>query len=201
MNKTVLLVLLDKYADWEMAYISTWLFALGKGKFDVKTVSLSTSPIKSMGGLTVIPDFDVQSASMNYAGLILIGGQSWRTEEAKQVEILVQHAIENNRIIGGICDASVFLGTIGVLNNVSHTSNLLEDLKGWAGEAYTGESRYVPQPAVRDGNIITANATAALEFAKEVMFALEVAPENDINEVYNFYKLGGYEAHFPVCLM
>jgi putative intracellular protease/amidase len=196
-KKTVLFVVLEQYADWEIPYVSTWLLALGQGKYDIKTVSLTKEPVKSLGGLTVLPDYDIQTAPTDYEGLILIGGMSWRKEEAKQVKSLALSARDNKKLLAGICDASAFLGTIGVLNDVDHTSNNLDDLKKWAGNAYTGESKYKMQPAVSDNRIITANGTAPLEFAKEVLLALEVATENKIMEWYNFYKLGIYNANMP----
>ena len=84
-----------------------------------------------------------------------------------------------------------------MLNDVSHTSNDLDNLKQWAGERYTGEHLYRMQQAVSDRNIITANGTAALEFAKEVLLALKAAPEAKIMEWYNFHKFGYYEAPMP----
>ena len=80
---------------------------------------------------------------------------------------------------------------------MNHTSNDLNDLKQWAGKAYTGEQKYVMRQAVRDGNIVTANGTAPLEFAKEVLFALKAAPEKVITEWYNFHKLGWYNVSMP----
>jgi len=197
MKKTVLFVILDKYADWEAAYLSSLILALGQEVYSIKTVSLTKDSIKSLGGFTVIPDYDIKSAPTDFEGLVLIGGMSWRTEEAQQVKPLVENALNNKKVLGGICDASVFLGKMGILNNVKHTSNDLNDLKQWAGDAYIGEEKYMMQPAVRDNNIITANGTAPLEFAKEVMIALEVAPEKSIFECYNFYKYGCYEAPMP----
>jgi len=47
---------------------------------------------------------------------------------------------------------------------------------------------------VRDHHIITANSTAPLEFAKEVMITLEIASESKILERYNFYKSSYYQA-------
>lgn len=73
-----------------------------------------------------------------------------------------------------------------------HTSNDLDYMKQWAGNSYTGEQNYLQQQAVRDGNVVTANGTAALEFAKEVLEALQLAPESEIERWYNFYKLGFY---------
>lgn len=197
MKKNVLFVILDQYADWEAAYLSSLLLALGRDKFVVKTVSLTKDSIHSLGGFTVLPDYDIQSVPQDFEGVILIGGMSWRTEAARQVEPLVKDALSKGKVVGGICDASAFLGTIGILNAIDHTSNDINDLKQWAGEAYTGEKNYMKQDVVRSHNVITANGTATLEFAKEVMIALNVASENKIQEWYNFYKLGIYGAPMP----
>ena len=192
--KNILLVLLEPYADWECAYLASGILAFGRDGYAVKTVSPTKAPVRSMGGFTVLPDYDLASVPADFEGLILVGGMSWRTDAAKQVRPLVQSALGNGRILGGICDASAFLGTIGVLNDIRHTSNDLDDLKEWAGSAYTGEARYAREQAVRDGNVITANGTAALEFAREVLLALGIAPEEKILAWYNFHKRGAYKA-------
>lgn len=197
MKKKVLFVILPQYADWEAAYLSTALQMLGNGEYEVKTISLTKDAVSSIGGFRTLPDFDVQSVPDDYEALILIGGMAWRTKEAGKIKTLVDKCLEARKILGGICDASAFLGTIGVLNNVNHTSNDLNDLKQWAGKAYTGEAQYLKKQAVSDKNIITANGTAALEFAKEVMLTLKAAPENKIIEWYNFHKLGCYKAAMP----
>lgn len=197
MKKVVLFVILDQYADWESAYLSSMILALGQGRYQVKTVSLSKDSIQSLGGFTTVPDYDIASAPHDFEGLVLIGGLSWRREQALQVVPLVHQAFENNKILGGICDAAAFLGTTGVLNDVRHTGNDLETVKQWAGKAYTGELLYVKEPAVSDQNIVTANGTASLEFAKEMLTALEIAPKDVIQDWYNFYKLGYYQAPMP----
>lgn len=46
-------------------------------------------------------------------------------------------------------------------------------------------------------NVITANGTVPLEFAKEILFALNVADEKTIADWYNFHKLGVYTASMP----
>jgi putative intracellular protease/amidase len=198
MSKEALFVLLEQYADWEGAYLAPSFFSLGKGKYSVKTVSLTKEPIQSIGGFTVLLDYDTESAPKDFACLVLIGGNSWRMESAKQVMPLVNTALKNNAVLGGICDASAFLGANGVLNDVEHTSNDLTDLKKWAGKTYTGEAKYIKQQAVRCGKIVTANGTAALEFAREIMLALELAPEQEITGIYNFHKLGWYEAQIQM---
>lgn len=195
--KKILFLILQKYADWEAAYISSAINMLGQGQYDIKTVSLSEDYVESIGGFKTIPDYAVDSAPDDYDALILIGGMTWRNENAQQVEKLVKDCYRKNKILAGICDASAFLGTLGVLNDVFHTSNDLGDLKKWAGSAYTGEAKYIPKQAVRDKNVITANGTAPLEFAKEILFALDIADKEKINDWYNFHKLGCYTAAMP----
>lgn len=193
MRKIVLFVLLEPYADWESAYLAAGLAELGGERFAVKTVSLLREGVRSMGGFVTLPDYTVNSAPKRFDALILIGGMAWRGESARQIKPLVDAARQGGKILGGICDAAAFLGTLGVLNQVDHTGNDLENLKQWAGAAYSGESKFLPRQAVRDHNIVTANGTAALEFAREVLLALDAAPEENVLTWYNFFKLGVFK--------
>lgn len=195
-NQKVLFVLLDEFADWEAASLAAALNEEPEGqgqKFDVKTVSLTKDPIKSIGGFTILPDYGVDDAPEEYAGLILIGGNSWRKEDSKRIMELVGKASEKEAVIGAICDATVFLGRNGLLNEIPHTSNYLEDLKETAGDRYTNETGYLHQQAVRSGKIITANGSAFLEFGKNVLEALNAAPQEEIDEWYSFFKQGFHE--------
>ena len=197
MKKTILFVILQQYADWEAAYITSAITMLGQGQYDIKTVSLSKDYVQSIGGFRILPDYDIASVPKDYEALILIGGMTWRDGNAQQVKTLVEECCQKGKVLGGICDASAFLGTAGVLNDVLHTSNDINDLKQWAGLVYTGETKYIAKQAVRDKNIITANGTAPMEFAKELLLALNVASEEKVSEWYNFHKLGYYTASMP----
>ncbi|MBQ8824041.1 MAG: glutamine amidotransferase [Ruminococcus sp.] len=197
MKSTVLFVILDQYADWEAAYISSSITMLGQGDYSIKTVALTKDYVQSIGGFRIMPDYDIKSVPDEYEALILIGGMTWRNENAQQLKELAIDCYKKGKVLGGICDASAFLGTIGILNDVNHTSNDLNDLKQWAGSAYTGEKRYIAKQAVSDKNIITANGTAPLEFAKEILVALKVADNEKIMDWYNFHKLGYYTAPMP----
>ncbi|MFT9846978.1 type 1 glutamine amidotransferase family protein [Aneurinibacillus sp. REN35] len=191
--KEVLFVILNDYADWEAAPLAAAINQ--KEGFCVRTVSLTKKAVVSIGGFSVHPDYDLsEAANKDFAGLILIGGNSWRTEEAKQVRELVDLAIKKNAVVAAICDASVYLGAMGALNEVEHTSNQLQDLQSYAGENYTNESSYKHQQAVRSGNVVTANGTANLEFSKEVLLALDMMSNKEVEQWYSFFKLGYYEA-------
>ena len=86
-----------------------------------------------------------------------MGGMFWRKEGVEKLKPLVEKALHKKKVLGDICDASVFLGKIGVLNNIKHTSNDINDLKDCAKEEYSGENNYLMEPAVRDNNVITLN--------------------------------------------
>ena len=129
-----------------------------------------------------------RACSMKTIGLI--GGMSWFSPEAELIVPLIEKAIKDKKVVGGICNASVFLAMHGFLNNVKHTSNTIDYLKQHVGERYTGDSNYVDQQAVRDGKIITANGTGQLEFCREILYALEADTAEAIEKSYLFYKNG-----------
>lgn len=198
MKKEILFVLLNDFADWEGAYIAPNLNVGvepgSESKYIVKTVSVTKDPVVSCGGFRVLPDYGINDVPVDYAGIVLIGGMRWFTPEAEVIVPLVKDAIENERLVAGICNASVFLGMHGFLNGVYHTSNGLDYLKNYAGASYTGESHYVNEPAVRSGNLVTANGFAALEFCREVLYVLEADSPKKIEKSYRMNKTGVWEA-------
>ncbi|AWI09797.1 DJ-1/PfpI family protein [Ereboglobus luteus] len=199
-KKTVLFVVLEQYADWEHAFLSTSLQHGINGKepsCEVKVVSPGQGPIHSNGGFTTIPDYDIDNVPEDYAGLILVGGYSWfsestgkLTEGAQRIIPLVEKAFAKGKVIGAICNGTVFLGMAGFLNVRKHTSNGIENLEKLAGSNYAGKANYRDAQAVRDGNLITANGTGFLEFSRECMLALDAYSGGDIEANYSFFKNG-----------
>ena len=194
--KKILYVVLEQWADWELAYISSAVNMLGGGKVENKIVSLTKNAVTSIGGIQCLPDYDLQSVPSDYDALILIGGMSWRNEYAMQVKPLTDACLKRGKVLGAICDACRFLGSVGALNHAKHTANDLNELKKYSG--YTNEQGFIHRQAVSDNNVITANGTAALEFAQEVLRAISVATEEQIKGWYDFHKLGFYNASMPI---
>lgn len=193
--KKILFVLLEQWADWELAYISSAVNMLENGKFENKTVSLTNNAVMSIGGIKCLPDYDIQTCPSDYDALILIGGLSWHNENALQIKPIIADCIKSGKVLGAICDACRFLGSIGVLNNAKHTANDLNELKQY--EIYTNEQGFIHRQAVADNKIITANGTATLEFAQELLKELAVASNEQIKNWYDFHKLGFYTADMP----
>ena len=193
--KTILYVILEQFADWELAYLSSAGNMLGEGKCENKIVSLTKNAVTSIGGVKCLPDCDLQNIPKDYNALILIGGLSWRDEKTIELKPLIETCLTDGKVLGAICDACRFLGSVGALNNVKHTANSLAELQQHA--AYTNVQGFIPRQAVADNKVITANGTAPLEFAREVLTALSVASEEKIKGWYDFHKLGFYTAPMP----
>ncbi len=201
MSNEILYILLPDYAAHEVVYLSQAVasdeYALKENpKYVNKVVAPTMEPVKSIGGFLTLPDYSFESIPDDYAALVLIGGFGWATPVAEQVAPIVRNAIARGKIVGAICNAASFMAKCGFLNNVRHTGNGLEQLKLWGGENYANPEGYANVQAVSDKNIVTANGSASLEFAKELLLLLENDSPERIEMYYQFNKQG-FCALFP----
>lgn len=201
MSNEILYILLSDYAAHEVVYLSQAVasdeYALKENpKYVNKVVAPTMEPVKSIGGFLTLPDYSFESIPDDYAALVLIGGFGWATPVAEQVAPIVRNAIARGKIVGAICNAASFMAKCGFLNNVRHTGNGLEQLKLWGGENYANPEGYANVQAVSDKNIVTANGSASLEFAKELLLLLENDSPERIEMYYQFNK-HGFCALFP----
>lgn len=201
MSNEILYILLPDYAAHEVVYLSQAVasdeYALKENpKYVNKIVAPTMEPVKSIGGFLTLPDYSLESIPDDYAALVLIGGFGWATPVAEQVAPIVRNAIARGKIVGAICNAASFMAKCGFLNNVRHTGNGVEQLKLWGGENYANPEGYANVQAVSDKNIVTANGSASLEFAKELLLLLENDSPERIEMYYQFNKQG-FCALFP----
>lgn len=195
MSNEILYILLPDYAAHEAVYLSQAIasdeFALKQNpKYVNKVVAPTLEPVKSIGGFRTLPDYSFETMPGDYAALVLIGGFGWSTPVADQVVPIVKQAIEKDKIVGAICNGASFMAKHGFLNSVKHTGNGLEQLKLWGGRNYTNPDGYVHTQAVADNKIVTANGSATLEFAKELLLLLENDTTERIGMYYQFNKQG-----------
>ena len=118
MKQEVLFFILDGYADWEGAFLSvclnTGVMPGSEIKYITKVVAPTLDPVPSIGGFRTLPDYSFQTMPTDYAALILIGGMSWQSPEAEQIVPIVQKALDQGKIVGAICNASLFLSLIHI---------------------------------------------------------------------------------------
>lgn len=201
MSNEILYILLPDFASHEMVYL---MEAISSDEQQLKTnpkyvnkiVAPTAEPVCAIGGFKIIPDYTFDNMPDDYTALVLIGGYGWLTPIADEVKPIVRKAIEKGKIVGAICNGASFMAKCGFLNNVRHTGNGLEQLKLWGGENYTNPDGYIHSQAVSDRNIVTANGSGALEFAKELLLLLENDTPERIEMYYQFNKQG-FCALFP----
>jgi len=179
------------YADWEIAYL---LPELVEQKRRVTTFALTKNPVKSLGGLTVVPDkafADLDRASIQ--ALILPGGDFWPTFEHAGLCDLICDVAAERKPIAGICAATTYMARIGLLDRVKHTSNDLTYLKTVVPD-YRAERLYQQQLAVADGDVITASGLGAVEFTYEVLKKLKIYDAGECDRWFKAYKHGSFSA-------
>ncbi len=191
----ILYILLPDYAAHEAVYLSQAIasdeFALKENPKDVnKVVAPTMAPVRSIGGFATVPDYSFDTMPDDYAALVLIGGFGWAKPVAEEVVPLVKQALASGKIVGAICNAASFMAAHGFLNACRHTGNGLDQLKLWGGDNYTNSDGYVNAQAVADSNIVTANGSATLEFAKELLLLLGNDTPDRIEMYYQFNKQG-----------
>lgn len=204
MGKKILYILLPDFASHEMVYLMEAISCdeqqiKSNPKYVNKIVAPTLEPIDAIGGFKIIPDYSFENMPEDYAALVLIGGYGWLTSLADAVVPIVRKALEAGKVVGAICNGASFMAKAGFLNGVKHTGNGIEQLKLWGGDNYTNQEGYVHEQAVSDNGIVTANGSAALEFAKELLLLLENDTPEQVERYYQFNKQG-FCALFPLTL-
>ena len=190
---TVYIYLLATMADWELGHISAELnsqrfFRQNAPAVCVKTAAFTKEPVKTMGGLTVIPDCTVDEIEVNEkCVLILPGADTWGDVKNAGVIAKAAELLEAGGTVCAICGATVALAHAGLLDNRHHTSNGAGFLEMFC-PSYKGTAYYIDKPAVLDGNLITAGATGGLLFAKKIIERLDVFSKTTLEEWYAYFS-------------
>lgn len=166
MKKKIAVFLFDGFSDWELAYLTP---EINKNDlFELVYFSTSGDVVTSMGGLHVKPTISLKDIVFEDLELLVLpGGTAWEKGGNTEIEKLTKDMFEVGKPVAAICAATIYLGQIGLLNDLKHTSSDLNYLKGMAPE-YSGSHLYQNELAVTDGHLITANGIAPIEFAREV---------------------------------
>ena len=179
----------DTWADWEagfaLAHLASGDWQPGGRKYRIVTVAESLEPVRTKGGMTLVPDININALDPGQSAmLILPGADSWLTGANTAFVEAAGRFLEAGVPVAAICGATIGLARGGLLNDVAHTSNALQLLES---AEYTGHDRYQHELAVRDGSLITASAIGPVEFARAIFDALEFYPESTSDNWYLMY--------------
>jgi putative intracellular protease/amidase len=191
-KKEVLLLLTDRWADWEASYAIAEINSTDE--YTVKTIAVDTEPKASIGGIRAGIDYSIEEYQRldDVAMLILPGGFSWGERPYDEIAAFVRKIHEAGIPVAAICGATLFLARHGFLDHIKHTGDELDYFKEklHAEENYKGWANFVSAQLVADGGFITANETAALEFTREIFRVLEIGTREELDEWYDRFKGG-----------
>lgn len=194
--KIIYLYLFDTLSDWEIGYVTAGInnpmMQINPQKYQLKTFSTDGKPVRTIGGLQIIPDLSISEITLSNAEmLILPGGRNWDEEGNQEVTLIAKKFHENQIKIAAICGATIGLAKIGLLDSIKHTSNSKAYL---LNSGYQGIKYYLEDLSVSDNNIITASGTAPLEFARNILKELGLYKTEVLEAWYKLFKTGSPEA-------
>ncbi len=172
MARTAHLLLVDGFADWEPALLVATL----RRYAGYRTIALGRNslPVLSMGGLRVLPESSIGSASFGPEDIVVVpGGDFWTRGEDVDTSAFLRRAREAGAVVAGICAGVAALAWAGLLRDRRYTANTPEEIRSFlAGARPIGT--YVDAPAVADGDVVTAKGNAPVAFAESAIAALGV---------------------------
>lgn len=199
-DTTVHVAVYDTLADWEIghvtAHVNSGEFQRRPGAARIVTVGATTDPVTTMGGLRIVPDValaDVDPSSS--AMLVLAGAATWVTGGNGEFVEAARAWLAAGVPVAAICGATMGLAAAGLLDDRRHTSNAPQALEP---TGYAGAARYVDEPAVTDGDLITASGVAPVHFAREIFARLDLYEPHVLDAWFTLYGLGDPAGYFAL---
>lgn len=189
-TRTVHLAVYDTLADWEYGYAAAHInspqWQRQPGRYRVATVGETGEPVTTSGGVRIIPDtalakVDPQESAM----LILPGANAWDEGGLGALAEKAREFLDHDVPVAAICGATFGLARAGLLDTREHTSSVAEYL---AASGYAGADRYVEQPVVDDGGLITAGPQSPVDFARAIFERLDMYERDVLDAWYAFYR-------------
>ena len=186
----VILYATDTMADWEYGYLTAGLTMGGEqqpDRFRLRVLSDGPEQVTTKGGLRLATDGDIGNVQPDdVALLVLPGADTWFDGHAPALD-LARTLLDHGRPVAGICGATFGLARAGLLDRRRHTSNAPDFL---APSGYAGGEHYVDERVVVDDNLITAPATAPVDFSAAVFRHLALFPDAVSDAWYGLYTTG-----------
>ena len=200
---TIYTYVLNTLADWELGHVipelnSGRFFKKGAQRLSLKTVSYSKDPIKTMGGLTIVPDCLIDEIVVSETSMLMLpGADTWNDPKHGAILEKASEFLSAGAAVCAICGATAALASFGLLDQRPHTSNGPGFLE-MVSPSYRGQSFYIDKPSVADNNLITASCTGALLWSKQIIECLGVFETNTLEAWYDYFRTGKPEYFFAL---
>ncbi|MCL4516173.1 MAG: DJ-1/PfpI family protein [Firmicutes bacterium] len=163
----ILVLVYEGFAEFEMTLLG---YVAREERNEVVTAAPDDTPqVRGMGGLLATADLRLSQVNVaEYAALVIPGGTPESLIDREEVSALIRRFHDAGKLVVAICMGPVHLAKAGVLAGRAFTTSSSQnyrDLFDWP--------RKVDNPVVVDGNIITAQGEAFVNFTFTVMERLE----------------------------
>ena len=187
MRDTVYFLAFDGFADWHAAQALCEIRR--PGDWQLKTVGFSMQPVLSMAGLRVVPELTLDELDLRRAALLIVpGGYLWEHGYGDEAVQAVGRLHAAGVPVAAVDSGVLVLARAGLLDACRHTGS-------WPGHigthvpAYGGAEQYDASAlAVSDEGVITASQLGSVEFAREVIRALDLYNPSDREHWYRMFK-------------
>jgi transcriptional regulator GlxA family with amidase domain len=186
----VVLYATDTMADWEYAYLTTGLAMAAEqqpDRFRLRVLADGQREVTTAGRLRLRTDGDLDELAVDTVALLVLPGADTWFDGHDRVLDLARNLLEEGTAVAGICGATYGLARAGLLDSRSHTSNARDFL---SPSGYAGADHYREERVVEDGGLITAPATAPVDFSAAIFRRLELFPPKIIDAWYGLYTTG-----------
>lgn len=199
--KTILIYLPKSMADHELGFLLQGLSMqkmMSEIKYGVKFVGVSKESVRTIAGMTVLPDCALSEITDDdIAVLVLPGADTWQDNEQEKVLRLAERMLNKGVIVAAICGAVLGLADMGLLDRRKHTTNALDFLTEMS-KNYNGKQYYVNELTVKDGNLVTANSAGSLLWARYILEGLNIFSPKTIEAWYNYFLTGNAKYYYEM---
>jgi transcriptional regulator GlxA family with amidase domain len=188
MRDTVYFLAFEGFADWQAALALCEIRR--PGEWQLRTVGFSMQPVVSMAGLRMLPELTLDQLEAERAALLILpGGHLWERRQSEHAVETVARMHQDGTTIAAIDNGVLPLARAGLLEGRRHTASWLGQI-GMHVPHYRGQDRYDDRAlAVADDGVITASHLGSVEFAREVIRALDLYSPMDREHWYRMFKL------------
>ncbi len=157
------------------------------GRWRLRIIADRQEQVVTLGGLHLIPDDDLGAVDVEGIALLVLPGANTWTTGHQRVLNLATTLVHENKTVAAICGATYGLARAGLLDHRPHTSNAPEFLQA---SDYAGAAHYRQERVVDAEGLITAPATASVDFATAIFRRLEFFPSSVIDAWHGLYTTG-----------
>lgn len=175
----------DGFSEFEVVLIGLFF-----KDHELVTLALENREYKSEECQRFIVDQTIDAVDVRTIDLFVIpGGSPAPLVNNLELKAFVENLIAHNKKVAGICGGASLLAGLGVLKGKKCTGMSSGKDPGQPSYRYFSEAIFLDEQVVVDGNIITAQGQAYVEFAIELARQMALCEkEEDYGEALKWFK-------------